>query len=245
MKKEEVIEYLYKTFEDYQLSGKIDKCPCGCIPDEDAQKIYSNSLRELTEDDLGFYSGKAMTTWGSVDDYKHFLPRIIELYAFNRYNAWIDLETIYNKLVYGEWAKWPDNERHAILTFVRLNWDEFINQSVNEIGALEFDAYAKYLDFNELLESWKFPENKVALQNFVEYVYLNGNDKIFGTKDVKINRVDRKTDLLNLMCRDKLQDSLEEEFFEVEQVDSEYAGKISVVLQMIENGLKKKDENGR
>ncbi|MEM1321090.1 MAG: hypothetical protein AAGG75_12625 [Bacteroidota bacterium] len=98
MVNKEDIDLLYQTFAAYSLNGKIDKCPCGCISEEEEQKIYSKPLRALTVEDIGFYSNKAMTTWGEEADYKHFLPRIIELYIENPSNGWIDLDTIYNKL---------------------------------------------------------------------------------------------------------------------------------------------------
>ena len=36
-------------------------------------------LRELTGEQVGPYSGWAMTTVGNERDYRHFLPRILEL----------------------------------------------------------------------------------------------------------------------------------------------------------------------
>jgi len=96
------------------------------------------------------------------------------------------------------------------------------------------------------VQCWEFPEeNKIALWNFVEYFYLNDNNTLFGKKNITINNVDRKTELLNLIYRDNLRESLEKEFFETELVDSEYANKVSVVLQMIENEIKIKSDNGR
>ena len=72
---------LYETFKSYRLTGQIPKCPCGCISEKMEIKIYSKPLHELTKEDLVFYLGKAMTTWGEVRHFKHFLPRIFELIA--------------------------------------------------------------------------------------------------------------------------------------------------------------------
>lgn len=41
-----IIENLYKLFNKYQLNGKIEKCPCGCISEEEerksTQKLFEN-----------------------------------------------------------------------------------------------------------------------------------------------------------------------------------------------------------
>ena len=243
MTAKENIENLYKTFKKYQLNGKIEKCPCGCISDKDEQKIYSKSLRELEADDIGFYNGKAMTTWGNEENYKHFLPRIIEIYKEDKANGWIDLDTIHNKLKHANWKEWNEEEQKQINKFVEIDWKELVNKSENEIWIGGFESYLNYFDFEDLLEMWKFPENRIALKNFVEFFYMNGNEIMYSGKRFKIKGNDRRNELMNLLERDNLTNRLEEEFFNYETKDKEYADKVSTVLQMIENEIKK--ENGR
>ena len=84
---------------------------------------------------------------------------------------------------------------------------------------------------------WEFPENKIALKNFVEFFYMNGNEILYSDKIIKSNDKDKRSKLLNLLERDNLTIGLEEEFFNHEMDDIEYADKVSTVLQMIENGL--------
>jgi len=72
------IEKLYATFARYPLRASMDACPC-CVTDEDMGRLCSKELRGLEENDISLYAYKAMTTWGDVEDFKHFLPRIFEL----------------------------------------------------------------------------------------------------------------------------------------------------------------------
>ena len=90
---------------------------------------------------------------------------------------------------------------------------------------------------------WEFPENKIALKNFVEFFYLNGNDILYSGKRVKLKGEDKRSESLNLLKRDNLTKRLEDEFFNHETDNKEYADKVSTVLQMIENQIK--NENGR
>jgi len=236
----ENIENLYETFKKYKLNGKIDKCPCGCISNEEEQKLYSKSLKELEAEDIGLYCGKAMTTWGNEDDYKHFLPRIIEIYKNDKWNGWIDLDTIHSKLMYGNWKDWEIEEQKQINKFVEIDWQEFVNKSESTIGIMDLESYLKYIALNELLKNWDFPRSKIALRNFVEFFYLNGNEILYSDKTIKINGESMKRELTKLLERDSLAKKLEEQFFESEGINPEYANKISIVLQIVENELNKK-----
>lgn len=107
------IEALYETFVSYPLRGRIEGCPC-CVSDGAESRLHSLALRQLTWDDLGFFLFKAMTTFGEVDDFKHFLPRIFELFVVDcegcPYDAWL----LPSKLAYGEFAGWPEEEQAAV-----------------------------------------------------------------------------------------------------------------------------------
>src|SRR5689334_4808434 len=71
------VENLYTVFARYPLA-EIEHCKCCVTPEENA-RLSAKPLRELTEADFGRYPGKAITTWGHDEDYKHFLPRLLEL----------------------------------------------------------------------------------------------------------------------------------------------------------------------
>lgn len=235
MTSQECIENLYETFKIYKLNGKIDKCPCGCITDQAEQKIFSKPLRELEADDLSYYNGKAMTTWGNDDNYKHFLPRLFEIHKNDNTNGAIDLASIHRKLDHAHWLSWNKTEQNSIIKFVESDWKEFVNELENdEIWFSDFEPYLKFIDFSELLEKWKFPDNKIALRNFVEFFCTNGNEILHGSKKIKIDKIGRREELAKLLDRENLEESLKESLSKNEVTDKEYAVKISTVLYMME-----------
>jgi hypothetical protein len=107
------LDRCYDVFSAYPCPTALD-----APPDRDPVAILraltSAPLRELREEDIGHYSGKAITTVGDVDDYKHFLPRILEQAA--RHNVWLGTEpaVIGGKLDLGDWRTWPLAEQEAI-----------------------------------------------------------------------------------------------------------------------------------
>lgn len=91
--------------------------------------LVSTSLRELTCDQIGRYAGKALTTVGTVSDYKHFLPRLLEHAVAERcpYMG-LDPKELAERLIYGGWSRWPDGEREAVLSVMHLAADQSANE---------------------------------------------------------------------------------------------------------------------
>ena len=194
------IENLYSVFEKYTING-IHHCDCGCIDEKDVKKLHSKQLRELIEDDLVSYHGSALYTWGEIEHYKHFLPRICELITKNRQYSFVDLGEIYLKLEHSDWQN-----------------------------------YSKYIDVSELIENWNLINLQNGLRNFVYFFYFNGTEIM--NRGIKINETKYINEFDTLLNTENLISKLEFEFFDKEITDIEYAEKISIVMQMIEQNLK-------
>jgi hypothetical protein len=130
------IEQLYRVFADYPLGGPVEGCPC-CVDAEDKQSLVSAPLRELTAQSLNHYSRKAMTTWGGVHEFKHFLPRIFELALCGR-DLETDIEVVMGKLECAEWRNWPDGEREAVCAYLMTSWKGVVSGSVTYIEPTEW-----------------------------------------------------------------------------------------------------------
>ena len=88
----------YAVFARYGRPQVMDASPA-----RDGQQMLRTlsaaPLRELSSEAVGPYSGSALFTVGSLADYKHFLPRILDI-AVRGGTAWIGLdETITKKMV--------------------------------------------------------------------------------------------------------------------------------------------------
>ncbi len=117
------IQTLYETFSIYPLKSTMEGCPC-CVSNTDKEKIHSEQLRNLDEDDLSRYAFKAMTTWGDKNDFKHYLPRIFELLATTDFI--VDTFVVLGKLEYGKWQEWEETEKTSITQFLLAWWTDLI-----------------------------------------------------------------------------------------------------------------------
>ena len=114
----ERIATLYAVFAAYQFRGlgwaDPDDCNADYVDLADESAALTRPLRELTSDDLGNYYHTAVIVVGTVDDYKHFLPRIIELVVSDRRSGFHP--TILRlTLNAANFRAWPSSERDAVL----------------------------------------------------------------------------------------------------------------------------------
>ena len=130
----EVIQELYRAFKPYQVRRHPEGCPC-CVSDADRSRLFSKPLAKLSEDDLGRFAWKALTTWGTVEDLKHFLPRLLELVAMDEC-APFEREALFGKLRLGAWTAWPQNEREPVENYLDAVWKDSL---ASEAGGVWID----------------------------------------------------------------------------------------------------------
>lgn len=107
------LDALYEAFAAYPLKERIDSCP-HCQLDAAERRLHLRPLREMTWSDLGIYSFRAMTTFGDEEDFKHFFPRLVELYVLDHRGAPYSLSMVFGKLADATWTAWPPGEVGAI-----------------------------------------------------------------------------------------------------------------------------------
>lgn len=117
------VDQLYQAFSRYPRPDRLNGCPC-CTDEEASQALIRVRLRDLPASALSHYAFKALSTWGVLDDFRYFLPRILELTRAGMVEC--DTEVILGKLGYADWMRWPDDEQAAVRRFVASFWGESI-----------------------------------------------------------------------------------------------------------------------
>lgn len=164
---ENAIKDLYAVFSKYPVNLEIDGCPC-CVHNEHKTLLLSKPLKELGEKELSRYTSKAMTTWGRIEDYKYYLPRIFELSIKD--NLGVGEHIVFGKLDYANWLGWSKDEIDALKEFFNIWWEYNLkgNDYLNTEVMIEL---LKKLDYNEeLIEKWSLSDNNRSLENFIEFI---------------------------------------------------------------------------
>jgi hypothetical protein len=111
------IDGLYEAFRTYPGRSVMPaNCTC-CEPFAD-EALSSKPLSTLSSADLLDYFFLAINNVGDENDFRHFLPRILELFVVEEkpHFAW---QTLIHNLRAAECWRWPKSERNAMEAFFR------------------------------------------------------------------------------------------------------------------------------
>ncbi len=108
------IEAAYAAFASYPRPKRMPGAS-NRDPEEILADIAETPLRDLTPAQIAFYARSAITTVGDGRDYKHFLPRILELTILEPSWPGPEKQVTAGKIVMADWANWPDGERRPVL----------------------------------------------------------------------------------------------------------------------------------
>lgn len=168
-----VVRELYRVFRSHRTRHHPDGCPC-CVSDSDKRRLLSKPLEQLTPDDLGRFAWKVLTTWGTVEDLKHFLPRLLELVATDEC-APFEREVLFGKLRLGGWRAWPNNERQVIDEYLNVVWRDCLE---SEAGCVWLDELLCGLgnavdDVTPLLQGWTKCRLHTGYEHLVHFIDWN------------------------------------------------------------------------
>jgi hypothetical protein len=136
------IDGLYRVFSCYPLPKFTDPC-MHCHTLEDEAKLHVKPLRELDDEDLRDYMCDALLVWGDVETFKHFLPRLFELYVStpNANSKLIDPEIMFSKFRHGNWRTWPAEEQEAVERFLHAMWKQLLNDPPTELEINDVEGW--------------------------------------------------------------------------------------------------------
>lgn len=112
------IDQLYRVFAAYPQPPRSQVSPWAGIAESEIQKLYRAPLGKLGEDDLETYARRALSVWGDASEFRHYLPRILDLIARGR-RGWLDADLFLGKLEQAGWKSWPAVEKAAIERYLR------------------------------------------------------------------------------------------------------------------------------
>ena len=222
-------EDLYRTFSKYSFKSTIEGCPC-CVSDSDKSTLHSKPLRELENEDLSRYAFKAMTTWGDINDYKHYLPRIFELTAKRK--LIVDTFVTLGKLEYAQWKQWEKREQETINQFLKAWWKYDVNNALYFDFGILVELHKLLLDIEPMLKDWNVDIESQGFKNYVEFVEYNyfelaGQNKTFKTL------TEEEVEFFKQWAKSN-KDKLEEGFFAYDKKDKKFSQRISNSLYMLE-----------
>lgn len=233
------IEKLYDIFAKYQGLSKLEGSPLYDDLENWNKQLRSKKLRKLTDEDLSLFAGKVILTWGDKNDYRFYLPRILELTAELKtpYDIW----TLYSRLEDANWKTWNADEQSAINDFTIELWNNLLIDN-SEKAEWEFKDYFHsiayfYPDFTEILKIWEINNSFASIKHLTNYIFeerqhLFDNNYIDSIEKNTKNIEQFKTWLTS----DNILKKIEKAFYDNEK--KEIAERLSWVEQILTNEKK-------
>ncbi len=155
------VERLYEVFAAYPLPRYTDPCLC-CHKVGDEAFLHTKPLRNLERESLQIYAMDAILVWGNESTFKHFLPRLIELFIVQHeaYSYHVDPAILLSKFKHGNWQTWPLTEQKAVKNFLHEFWVFVLNampgpnDEKDDIEALLCAIAQAEDDLTPYLEQW-------------------------------------------------------------------------------------------
>jgi hypothetical protein len=168
------IEGLYSAFACQKQHGPVEGCP-HCTSVADDQRLRGKPLRQLNGDDLERFAFKAVSTLGTVDDLKHFLPRLLEIAGRDGGVGGTEFEIVLGKLNYAGWAHWPRAQRAAIEQCLIALWQHLLGAFPASLGADTcLCGIAQAVDdLSPFLDVWRRETSLPAMQHLADFIDSN------------------------------------------------------------------------
>lgn len=145
------------------------------------EECYNNAqlkkpLDAISSLDLQKYIPTAVTSWGTLEDFKYFLPRILELLSLhnnkNEGLTEIDCMTICTKLVYSKWKDWELDEQEALEEYFFALFKQVASSPVYlyHTGDSESEIWRHYT-YSTCLFDWLFDFclTELDIEKFIAY----------------------------------------------------------------------------
>lgn len=183
--------------------------------------MRSSPLRQLSSNALTKFSMKALTTWGNEDEFRHYLPRMLELIVCEP--GWTEITTLFGKLRTGDWRTWPCDEQRAIETYFVTLWRAMLRGEIDvSLADLALGASNAGLPLGEAISLWRQSTGVDPALQLAYLILLERNELLhsgtFGHRWSDETRQELATLVHSAECRQRLEDA----FFQLEdpaQVD--------------------------
>jgi hypothetical protein len=217
-----IVQRLYKIFQPYKLRKNFrERCCFEVIHPDDIKMLYTEPLHMLSVKDIEEYLCGAMRDLGNVEDFKYFLPRILDLIQHT--DNYLEEYLLTNKVLeLAAWKRWKTTEIKAIENYFIAVWKNRVNNENNSFEKI-YDlllVMITYIGWEQTLSIWERSENTNWMHDIVDMIIANDYHK-FNEEIIE--------HLMHWLSSETMLEKLEKLFFETSD------NHISIVHTILKN----------
>jgi len=174
------IERLYVVFGNYRPPIHPTYCS-HCVKDDEDRVLRLKPLRELNADQLVRYSWKAISLWGTVEQFKYLLPRLFETVALDK--TGYTPEVLFKKPRLGGFNTWANEEQAALNSYCEALWRYALAHHALGDALPSFPSIGDCLcsiaqiidDLAPVLNVWDSDRTSAATRHLVDFAVENAS----------------------------------------------------------------------
>ena len=153
-----IINQSYSVFSKYNVTVPLDVCTECCMTPNQENSLVSMSVKHIPFELLYEYNTAAKTELPSIEEFKHFVPRFLDLTAelkFVHHSA----ELILSRFEYYKKDEWTKEESEILQNYAKELFRYFLSiyplPELEKIDAIIIMLYKVKVDIKEVLSNWK------------------------------------------------------------------------------------------
>ncbi len=166
---EAAVEALYDVFVQPlpDVMGYCDHCD-----DASYEAALHGPVRGLAPDLVEKYAWDAIHHTGNEDDFRHFVPRLLEL-GTTAQAPLLDLAVPLGCLTQAGWSTWPTREQDAVIRVLVAFWDRALADHPGRVDVEDvlLGLASAFGDLTSLQEAWAADERLSARRHLRDLVF--------------------------------------------------------------------------
>ncbi|MAY84100.1 MAG: hypothetical protein CMP59_08200 [Flavobacteriales bacterium] len=193
----DIIARSYQLFKKYKVKSPLDVCTDCCLTKSQESELVSLPVNQIPFELLYEYNNAAKTTHPSIEEFKHFLPRFLELTAelkFLHHSAELTL----SRFEYYSIDEWTVEELDLIQEYAEKLFLHILSvyplPELEKIDSIIIMLYKAKVDIIKLLQSWSSIKTESSILHLSDLVCngfkgMDNNILSSGFADKRISEV--------------------------------------------------------
>ncbi len=172
-KLQNIVSKSYQVFKKYKATLPLDACTACCLTENQEKELVYLSVHDIPFNLLYDYNTAAKTKKPSIQEFKHFLPRFLELTAefkFLHHSA----ELVLSRFHYYEKGDWTDEEKELLQVFGEEYFSKCLTiyplPELESIDSILIMLWETKIDFKPLLTNWANLQTQESILHFNDLV---------------------------------------------------------------------------
>lgn len=174
-----VVARAYEQFKRYKVQQDVDACTVCCISESQANDLKSLAPRYIPHQLLYDYNTAAKPAKLDLNEFKHFLPRFMELVAERQFLSH-STELSFVRFDYFKREEWETAELDLFTVYACELFRSYLStypiDPIEEIDSLLVMLGKTYVDINQVLDQWLIEPSVASVLHLNDLLHAGTNN---------------------------------------------------------------------